>query len=59
MVFVGDDLGKLTAYNIKNGKHLWSFASGKRIIGDPAAADDIVVFGSADGRFYGLEAKTG
>lgn len=59
MVFVGDDLGKLTAYNIKNGKHLWSFASGKRIIGDPAAADDIVVFGSADGNIYGLDAKTG
>ena len=59
MVFVGDDLGKLTAYNIKNGKHLWSFASGKRIIGDPAATDDIVVFGSADGNIYGLDAKTG
>ena len=35
-VFVGDDLGSLTAYALKNGKKLWSFASGKRIVGTPA-----------------------
>ena len=28
-VFVGDDMGYLTAYALKNGKKLWSFQSGK------------------------------
>lgn len=58
-VFVGDDLGRLTAYTLKNGKKLWSFQSGKRIVGTPAAKEDIVVFGSADCHIYGLNAKDG
>ena len=48
-VFVGDDLGRLTAYALKNGKKLWSFQSGK----------GIVVFGSADCKIYGLDAQNG
>lgn len=58
-VFVGDDMGILTAYALKNGRKLWSFASGKRIVGTPAASEGIVVFGSADRRIYGLNAKDG
>ena len=40
-VFVGDDMGYLTCYALKNGKKLWNFQSGKRIVGTPAAADGI------------------
>jgi len=58
-VFVGDDLGCLTAYALKNGKKLWSFASGKRIVGTPAVSEGIVVFGSADRNIYGLNATEG
>lgn len=58
-VFVGDDMGRLTAYTLKNGKKLWSFESGKRIVGTPAVSESIVVFGSADRRIYGLNAKDG
>lgn len=58
-VFVGDDLGCLTAYTLKNGKKLWSFASGKRIVGTPAVSQGIVVFGSADRTIYGLNAADG
>ena len=58
-VFVGDDLGCLTAYALKNGKKLWSFASGKRIVGTPAVSEGIVVFGSADRNIYGLNAADG
>ena len=58
-VFVGDDLGSLTAYALKNGKKLWSFASGKRIVGTPAVSEGIVVFGSADRNIYGLNAADG
>ena len=58
-VFVGDDMGRLTAYTLKNGKKLWSFEAGKRIVGTPAVSEGIVVFGSADRRIYGLNAKDG
>ena len=58
-VFVGDDMGILTAYSLKKGKKLWSFRSGNRIVGTPAAADGIVVFGSADKHSYGLNAEVG
>ena len=58
-VFVGDDLGRLTAYALKNGKKLWSFQSGKRIVGTPAVSEGIVVFGSANCKIYGLDAQNG
>lgn len=58
-VFVGNDLGRLTAYALKNGKKLWSFQSGKRIVGTPAVSEGIVVFGSADCKIYGLDAQNG
>ena len=58
-IFVGDDMGYLTAYTLKNGKKLWSFPSGKRIIGTPAVNEGIVVFGSADRNIYGLNAENG
>lgn len=58
-VFVGDDLGRLTAYALKDGKKLWSFQSGKRIVGTPAVSEGIVVFGSADCKIYGLDAQNG
>jgi len=53
-VFVGDDLGRLTAYALKNGKKLWSFQ-----FGTPAVSEGIVVFGSADCKIYGLDAQNG
>ncbi len=58
-VFVGDDLGRLTAYTLKNGKKRWSFQSDKRIVGTPAVSEGIVVFGSADRCIYGLNATDG
>lgn len=58
-VFIGDDMGYLTAYALKDGKALWRFQSGKRIIGTPAVSEGIVVFGSADCKIYGLNAQNG
>lgn len=58
-VFVGDDLGNLTCYNLRNGKKRWSYQVGSRIIGTPAVADGVVVFGSADKNIYGVNAKSG
>lgn len=58
-VFIGDDMGYLTAYALKDGKALWRFQSGKRIVGTPAVSEGIVVFGSADYKIYGLNAQNG
>lgn len=58
-VYVGDDMGFLTCYALKNGRKLWNFRSGSRIVGTPAVADGVVVFGSADKHIYGLDAETG
>ena len=58
-VFVGDDLGQLTAYRMKDGKKGWTFHTGKRIVGGPAVKNETVVVGSADGHIYGLNAATG
>lgn len=58
-VYVGDDLGFLTCYILKEGSKLWSFQCEKRIVGTPAIADGVVVFGSADHNIYGLDAVIG
>lgn len=58
-LYVGDDLGVLTCYNVENGKKKWSYQTGNRIIGTPAVENNILVFGSADKKIYGLNAENG
>jgi outer membrane protein assembly factor BamB len=58
-IYVGDDAGVLSCLELGDGRRAWSFASGGRILGTPAAADGVVVFGSADTNIYGLDAETG
>lgn len=58
-VYVGDDMGFLSCYQLKDGNKSWTFKSGHRIVGTPAAQDNIVVFGSADKNIYGLHAESG
>ncbi len=58
-VFVGDDLGVLSAYDVRDGKCLWQFRTGARIVGTPAADQGVVVVGSADHYIYGLAANSG
>ncbi|MCK9159656.1 MAG: PQQ-binding-like beta-propeller repeat protein [Bacteroidaceae bacterium] len=57
-IYVGDDQGTMTCYSL-SGKKQWIFQSGLRIVGTPAAANGIIVFGSADKNIYGLNARTG
>lgn len=58
-LFVADDMGRLTAYARKKGRFLWSFSSGKRIVGTPATSEGVIVFGSADRYIYALHTKDG
>lgn len=57
--YVGDNLGKLTCYNLKDGKVLWTCTESGKIVGTPAVAKGIVMFGSTDHNIYGVNAKTG
>jgi len=47
-IYVGDDMGYLSAYRIKDGKKLWQFKAEHRILGTPEADNNVVVFGAAD-----------
>jgi outer membrane protein assembly factor BamB len=58
-VYVGDDTGGFTCYELKDGKKRWSFKANRRIVGTPAVGEGVVVFGSADKNIYGLNAQTG
>ena len=58
-IYVGDDLGVLSCYSLKEGQLLWQFQSESRILGTPAVDKNIVVFGSADCGIYGVNAKNG
>lgn len=58
-LFVGDDMGFMSCYLQRNGKKLWSFKSGHRIVGTPDVDGEVVVFGSADGKIYGIDANKG
>lgn len=58
-LFIGDDIGVMYSLGLKNGKTNWSFDTGMRIVGSPAVAEGVVVFGSANYNIYGLDAKTG
>lgn len=58
-IYVGDDAGFLTCLSAKNGEKIWEFKTDNRIVGTPAAANGVVVFGSADKNIYGLDASSG
>ena len=58
-LYIGDDVGTFYRLDLKTGDTRWSFHTGMRIVGSPAVAEGVVVFGSANYAIYGLDAKTG
>lgn len=58
-VYVGDDLGYLTCFDLQNGVKRWSYRVNNRIVGTPAVGDGVVVFGSADKSIYGINSQNG
>ena len=58
-LYVGDDVGMFYCLDLATGATKWTFDTGMRIVGSPAVADGVVVFGSANYNVYGLDAKTG
>jgi outer membrane protein assembly factor BamB len=58
-LYIGDDVGGVYCLDLRTGKTKWTFDTGMRVVGSPAVADGVVVFGSANYNIYGLDAKTG
>ena len=53
-VYVGDGLGRITAYDMADGGSVWMIEAGAPVTGDPIVLDGLLVFGTADGRIIGL-----
>lgn len=58
-VIVGNQLGMMTCFSLKDGKTKWTFNTGSAIYSTPAISKGKVVFGSANGTIYCLDTKTG
>lgn len=58
MVFVADRNGAIRAYD-KDGEHVWTAYTSGPIYYPPSISHDRLYAGSADGRVYAFEAKTG
>ena len=58
-LYIGDDVGMFYCLDLNTGATKWTFDTGMRIVGSPAVADGVVVFGSANYNIYGLDTKTG
>ena len=58
-LYIGDDVGMFYCLDLETGATKWTFDTGMRIVGSPAVADGVVVFGSANYNIYGLDTKTG
>ena len=58
-LYIGDDVGCVYSLDLHTGETKWTFDTGMRVVGSPAVADGVVVFGSANYNIYGLDAKTG
>ncbi|XGC81984.1 PQQ-binding-like beta-propeller repeat protein [Bdellovibrio bacteriovorus] len=59
LLFMGSNTGMLQAFNLKDGKEHWSFASKDDIKCSPLVMNDSVYFSSWDGFIYSLNTKKG
>jgi len=59
LVYVGDWLGKVYAFDANTGKTRWTFSTGGKVKGGVALSGNRVYFGSYDGHVYALNARTG
>ncbi|MBF0298497.1 MAG: PQQ-binding-like beta-propeller repeat protein [Oligoflexia bacterium] len=59
LLFMGDGSGYIHAYNIENGKELWNAKEKNEITTPPAMFKDMVIYGTAEGRFIARNHVTG
>ncbi len=58
-VFVGNQNGVMTCFNLKDGKEVWKYKTAGAIFSSPAVSKGLVVFGSGDGFVNALDVKNG
>ena len=58
-VFVGNQNGLMTCFNLNNGKVIWAYKTGGGIFSSPAVSKGDIVFGSGDGNIYCLDIRKG
>ena len=59
IVYFGSFDNNFYAIDLKTGKELWRFKTGKPIFSSPSVVNDKVLFASYDGYLYNLDKKTG
>ncbi len=59
LVYVGDWLGKVYAFDANTGRTRWTFSTNGKVKGGLALSGNRVYFGSYDGHVYALDARTG
>ncbi|MCU1427901.1 MAG: WD40-like repeat protein [Actinomycetia bacterium] len=59
LVFVGNQLGTLVAYDATTGQRVWSFQASAAIAAAPVIANGVVYAGSFDKTLYALDADFG
>lgn len=57
--FVGSDVGKFFAVDLKTGQRAWEYDTGGAVRCTPAVPEDLVYCGCDDGSFFALDARTG
>jgi outer membrane protein assembly factor BamB len=55
ILYVGDRVGFLHAFDADSGEHLWKFETGNAVYSSPLVTDDTIYFGSNDGYVYAIE----
>ena len=58
-IFVGNQNGVMTCFNLKDGKEVWNYKTGGAIFSSPAVSKGLVVFGAGDGFVNALDVKNG
>jgi len=59
IVYVGDNRGKMSAFELENGKEVWSANDGSTYHSAPVVYKNKVIYGTVQGRVIARDAKTG
>ncbi len=59
VVYLGDMDGKVYAWNLADGKEIWSYKVESGFIAAPAIRGNLLYIGDMDGTFYAIDIKSG
>ncbi len=59
LALVGTNKGQVVALHLENGQEAWRAQVSSEVLAPPRAASGVVVIRTADGKFTGLDARTG